>query len=185
MSGKSHPRDQRLVVLAQLGDRQALDELMRATQGWLHRYLRRLVADPDLALEVLQEVFVAIIRKLTFLHDPGLYRPWVYRIASRQALRHLRRRSRDRERELPAPDDLAAPAPRELDPSLRRELRRRVAELPPKTRAVLLLHYFEELTLRESAEILNLSTGTVKSRLAYGLERLRAQLPKELQHENS
>ena len=186
MSADITNREVRLVVLAQLGDREALDSLLGATQVWLLRYLRRLVGDPELTLETLQDVFLAVCRNLTYLHEPRLYRPWVYRIASRQAFRHLRRNRRIRAAERPIEtDDLPAAQSQRLDPWLRAALRRGVALLPPKIRAVFLLHYFEELSIRETAEILNLATGTAKSRLAHGLELLRAHLPKETRHENA
>ena len=162
-----------------MGDRASLDALLERTQGWLHRYVLRLVGDADLALEVVQEVFVSICRKLTFLRNPDLFRPWVYRIASREAFRHLRRRRRRASRERPVVDEIAAEPPRHLDPAVRRALRRGVSRLPPKTRAVFLLHYFEELSLREAADVLGLAPGTVKSRLAYGLRLLRQRFGKE------
>lgn len=177
MTAPKPTSETRLVVLAQLGDRSALDRLLRSTEDWLLRYLRRLAGDADLALEVLQDVYLAICRHLKFLHDPGLYRPWVYRIASRQAFRRLRRRRRRRDREHPLVADAPAPDPRPLDPLLRDALRRSVTRLPPRVRAVVLLHYFEELSQRETAEILDLPIGTVKSRLAYGLQRLRDLIP--------
>lgn len=185
MSAATPNPESRLVVLAQLGDREALDQLLATTQVWLHRYLRRLVGDSDLTLEVLQDVFLAVCRNLTFLHEARLYRPWVYRIASRQAFRSLRNHRQRRDRELPVEiHELAATEPQRLDPWLREALRRGVAVLPPKIRAVFLLHYYEELSLRDTAEILSLPTGTVKSRLAHGLELLRSQLPEEINLES-
>lgn len=169
----------RWVVKARLGDRAALDELLRRSQEWLWGYVVGLVGDPDLAADVLQEALWSVCRKLGSLRDPESYRAWTYRIAARAAWRALRRRSRQWEREgAELEEDVASAEPGIGDPLIRRRLRRRVAELPPRTRAVFLLHYFEDLALREAAEVLGVPFGTVKSRLAYGLERLRARLPR-------
>ena len=186
MSATSDPRSEvRLTALAQLGDREAFDLLLRATEGWLYGYLRKLTRDPELALDVLQDVYLIVYRRLSSLHEPRLFRPWVYRIATRRALRLLDRRRRHR-RELTLGElEVAAPIPEELDPDLQRALHDGVAELPPATRTVFLLHYFEGLTLRESAEVLDIPAGTVKSRLAYGLELLRDRFRKESEIENT
>ena len=71
----------RLVLLAQAGDRAALGELFRLVQAPLHAYLARLLGDGHLAEDVLQDVFVIVWRKLRWLREPDLFRPWVYRIA--------------------------------------------------------------------------------------------------------
>ena len=172
--------DPRLVLLAQQGDRQALDLLLRAAQASLHRYIASLVGGPDrsggLAEDVLQETFLRIVRKLRWLDEPLYFRAWAFRIASREAFRALGRRGGGEALDAVPPGALAVDPP-ELDrPDLERErdtLRAAVAELPPASRAVLSLHYFEELSLDEVADTLSVPLGTVKSRLAYGLGLLR------------
>ncbi|MCP4247402.1 MAG: RNA polymerase sigma factor [bacterium] len=172
-------REGLLVLRAQSGDISAWDALLSATQEWLYRYLQRLIDDGHQADEVLQDVYLLIFRKLKFLREPRAYRAWVYRIATRQAMGHLRRTRRGGAS--PAGEALleAAPAPETPDPpdpeSLQ-QLRRRLDRLAPNTRAVLVLHYYEGLSIRQVADVLDLSPGTAKSRLAYGLARLREQM---------
>src|SRR4051812_79904 len=84
-------REARLVLRAQVGDRAALDELFQAVQAPLFCYLRGLTGDAHLAEDALQEVFLRVYRKLGWLREAGLFRPWCYRIATREALRRLRR----------------------------------------------------------------------------------------------
>jgi len=79
------------VLRAQAGDTAALDELLKRLQEPLYRYLLSLVRNHHLALDVLQDVFVLVTRKLYWLHEPRAFRPWVYRIASREGLRRLQR----------------------------------------------------------------------------------------------
>src|SRR5262245_14521480 len=79
-----------LILLAQVGDRRALEELLRGIQRPLYDYLVGLVGNAHVAEDVLQDVFVLLWRKLPWLRDPALFRPWVYRIASREGFRRLK-----------------------------------------------------------------------------------------------
>ena len=94
---ESGKQEARWVLRAQSGDRQALDSLFRAVQSPLYRYLLRLLSDPSLAEDVLQDVFLLIYRKLRWLRDPRLFRCWAYRIASREAFRKLKKERRWRQ----------------------------------------------------------------------------------------
>lgn len=160
---------------AQSHDREALEALLRSVQPALRRYLTSLAGAAD-ADDLLQDVLVIVIRRLGTLDDPALFRPWAYRIASREAFRHIRKRRswlarRDDEtliEELPLP---AAPPAGELLHELLHD-----DSVPPASRAVLLLHFAEELTLPEVAAILEIPLGTAKSRLAYGLRSIRKRL---------
>lgn len=170
-----------LVLRAQSGDREALDALLASVQEPLYRYALSLVGERRLAEDVLQETFVRVYRKLVYLREPALFRPWAYRIATREAFRHLKRERRWAEQvrdeealnALPAP-----PARQEFAPVLSERLRETVAGLSPASRAVVVLYYLHEMSLEETAEVLGLPLGTVKSRLAYGLEALRRRLRK-------
>jgi RNA polymerase sigma factor (sigma-70 family) len=80
-----------LVLLAKAGDRRALEQLFQGIQEALYDYLAGLVRDEHLAEDLLQEVFVLLWKKLRWLRDAELFRPWVYRIASREAFRRLKK----------------------------------------------------------------------------------------------
>lgn len=162
-----------LVLRSQAGDREALDELLAGIQEPLFGYLRRLTGDPELAKDILQEVFLLIWRKLRWLREPELFRPWCYRIASRAAFRILRRERRwSKLADVPLPD--LAEVPEETASSdLLEHLPGLLDRVSPASRPVLVLHYLQEMSLQEVADILGLSLGTAKSRLAYGLATLR------------
>jgi RNA polymerase sigma-70 factor (ECF subfamily) len=166
-------RQVRLVLRAQAGDREAAEELLRGIQGALFAYLRRLVGRPD-AEDVLQGVFLQILRNLDRLRDPALFRPWAYRISSREAFAFLRRKRRwsDRRDEEAVLEELPAPPGGEI-PLLCEEMPELLEALSPASRAVLLLHYVHDMTIEETAAILKIGSGTVKSRLSYGLSCLR------------
>lgn len=163
------------MLRAQCGDREALELLLDSVQSPLHSYLCSLVGPAD-AEDVVQEVLVLMYRKLKWLEEPDALRPWIFRIASRAAYRHLKKTRRWREHaneedtleELPAPE---APPPAELLQRLSTK-----EGISPASRAVLVLHFQQELSLPEVAAVLAIPLGTVKSRLAYGLSALRKQL---------
>src|SRR5262249_26250158 len=108
------------VLLAQSGDREALDALLRDVQGPLYGYLVGLVGHGHLAEDILQDVFVLICRKLAWLRVPEVFRPWAYRIASREAFRRLRSVRRRTQLLGPEPAD-EAPAPGESTESFPEE----------------------------------------------------------------
>ena len=172
-------REAFLVLRAQTGDREALDALLASAQEPLYRYLLTLVRERQLAEDVLQETFVRVYRKLGWLREPGLFRPWAYRIATREAFRQLKRERRwaEQVRDEAALGAVAAPPPREeFAHELTARLRETVAGLSPASRAVVVLYYLHEMSLEETAAVLGVPLGTVKSRLAYGLAALRRQL---------
>jgi RNA polymerase sigma-70 factor (ECF subfamily) len=160
------------VARAIAGDREVLDGVLAALDRPLYRYISKLVARREMAEDVLQEVLFRICRKLGWLRDPELLRPWAFRIASRECFRHLRSENRRGEEVLNL-DTLETAAnegiPQEWEPRLLDW----IDDLPPASRAVIALHYLEEMSLDEVAAVLEIPPGTAKSRLAYGLARLR------------
>ena len=64
------------MLRAQSGDREALTELLEAVQEPLYRYVFRLTGERTMAEDILQEVFILIYRKLRWLQEPELFRPW-------------------------------------------------------------------------------------------------------------
>ena len=167
-----HAQQRGLVLRAQSGDREAFDALPRAAGPPLLRYVTRVTGNATLAEDVVQDSLMAIVRKIAWLSDPSLFRPWAYRIASRLAFRALKKRRLFVE----VPDE-AAYEERPVDPWMRDRLLASLDRLSPASRAVITLHYLEELPLSEVAAVLDLSVGTVKSRLAYGLAQLRKENP--------
>jgi len=166
----------RLVLRYQAGDITALDLLLSETQDWLHLYLSRLLHDVHVADDVLQEVFLLIFRKLRFLDEPLAYRSWVYRIATRRAFRQIRIEKEHGHRATSDEILVAEAAPERLDPadpSLQDLLTEKIQRLSPNIQVVIVLHYMEGMSIRQIAELLDLASGTVKSRLAYGLAQLR------------
>ena len=171
--------ERQLVLLAQCDDREALEALFLRLQNSLSRYIRGLVG-PSASEDVLQDVFVKIWRNVKSVENPELFRPWAYRIASRTCFEHLKRQRRWSERyddeavveDLPSPGGSGSG---ELIAGLEAFL----DHISPASRAVLLLHYGQDLSIDEVAAILDIGVGTAKSRLAYGLACLRKSARKK------
>lgn len=182
MHAPSHPEELSpsdltlLVLLAQAGDRAALEQLLRNSYAPLRRYITRL-AGADLADDILQETSIQIFRKLPFLREPAVFHAWALRIASRIAISHLKHAHRWQ------PLDDSALRPFNPNPSLGGQPDASFFSLldhvSPASRAVLLLHYQHDLSLEETAAILDIPVGTAKSRLHYGVAMLRKHLTLE------
>jgi len=169
----SEPHREPLWVLrAQSGDREALELLLRSVQPSLLRFSRALVGATN-ADDLVQETLILVYRKLGQLTSPQLFRPWLFRIAKRAGLRHLKHSRRWLE-ESEATTQLAvlpAQATRPTHESVEDLVR--MSDVSPASRVVLLLHFQEGLSLPEIAAALELPLGTVKSRLGYGLSVIR------------
>ena len=167
--------DAHRVIRAQCGDREALEVVLRSIQASLLRYVTRIVGATQ-ADDVVQDVLVIVARKLSWLEEPRLFRAWAFRIASRVAFEYLRKARRE---PIYDTDDavleaIAAPDAPPSEEALTKLLQS--GYISPASRAVLVLHFQEEMPLAEVAAVLDLPLGTVKSRLAYGLKALRQQL---------
>ena len=178
-SARDSERELFCVLRAQSGSHEALDELLRMLQDPLFRYVRSMVQNQSQAEDILQEVFFRIYRKLKWLREPRALRPWAYQIASRETFRYLKR-EKSRNREVVDDNVLESMPFESTDAGFSKEiinqLPQLVEKLSPASRAVIVLYYLHELSLNETASVLELPVGTVKSRLAYGLACLRREL---------
>jgi RNA polymerase sigma-70 factor (ECF subfamily) len=166
-----------LVLLAQTGDRGALEQLLRQAYGPLRRYITHL-AGASLADDILQESSIQIFRKLPFLREPAVFRSWTFRIASRVAFTHLKRARRWEPLDAAPPEPLTVHNPGLGEPP-DEAFFALLDRASPASRAVLLLHYQHDLSLEECAAILEIPVGTAKSRLNYGVTMLRKHLTAE------
>lgn len=180
------------------GDDTAFDQIVGRYQDMVYNLALRLLGKRDEALDLSQEVFFQIYRKLGSFRQDSSLRTWVYRIVINRA-KNRKRWWRRREAEMTAvavehaerdhpwvlsaalrTDDAASP-----DEALQRKelgeiLRRAIAGLPFDQRTILLLKEIDGLSYEEVARTLNLALGTVKSRLARARKALRDLLDPEL-----
>ena len=181
--------DEQLLALFRQGRRETFAVLVRRYEGELYGYLRRYLGDSDLAEDVFQNTFLQVFTKIDQYEAGRPVRPWLYTIATHQAIDALRRQGRhqavslDQEREELAgadvPQLLGLLESREAGPveQLHAEERRllvraSVDRLPDFLRQVVVLAYYQGLKYKDVAEIMEIPVGTVKSRLHAALCRL-------------
>lgn len=166
--------DQELVERARSGDQDAFADLVRQVSDTLLGVARRIVRDPGLAEDVLQNALLTIWRKLPRLRDTEHFEGWAFRILVRacyaDAPRNRRWASNVHEllvEPVSGVDDIQKVSDRE-------ELEQAFRRLPLDQRAVFVLHHHVGLPLVAVAETLGIPDGTARSRLHYATRTLRA-----------
>ncbi|GAA2312172.1 sigma-70 family RNA polymerase sigma factor [Nonomuraea roseoviolacea subsp. roseoviolacea] len=171
--------DELLVVRAQLGDRAALAELVTRWHGPVWTYARRML-DAGRADDVAQEIWLAVVRGLPRLREPGRFTPWLFTIARRSVADRLRGEYVGAWEELPADDPAAGDHPAIGDGAEavvnRAELVGALSGLPVPEREILVLFYLEDLSVEDCAQVCRVPVGTVKSRLHRARRMLREHL---------
>jgi RNA polymerase sigma-70 factor (ECF subfamily) len=182
--------DEELLTQFCKGQTEAFGVLVRRYERELYGYLCRYLGDPSLAEDVFQNTFLQVYVKSHQYQAGRPVRPWLYTIATNQAIDALRRQGRqqalslDQHHEEGNEGDLQGlvqalesrqPGPLEnvQGQELRERIRASVERLPDFLRQVLVLAYYQGLKYREIAEILGIPVGTVKSRLHAALVKLQ------------
>lgn len=172
-----------LVCAVQQGDRQAADELYTAVHQGLYYYISKTVNDPELAQDLLQETFIEIYQTIDKLNEPAAFLKWSRQIAYHKCTAYSRKTKDiivdenedglsifdtiEEERTEFIPDEA-------LDKEdLKQTIHAMLAELPMEQRSAIMLRYFDEISVKEIAEIQGVTEGTVKSRLNYGRKALQ------------
>jgi RNA polymerase sigma factor (sigma-70 family) len=153
-------------------------ETLLANAGWMRRLARRLARDEGEAEDLVQETWLAALRRGTEDEPPAGWLARVLRNLASKAERSRRHR-RSREALVARPERLASTAELYERARLQRELASAVLELGEPYASTLLLRYFEDLPPRAIARRQGIAVSTVKTRLARGLERLRERLDRE------
>jgi RNA polymerase sigma-70 factor, ECF subfamily len=173
-------REQLPVAQARSGDPEAWDALYRRYQLPLYVYVFELVRDEQASLDLVQEAFINAARYLSTLREDHRFGSWLFGIAHQKVIQRWRKSAREQLsfEELPEEALQDDPSPDELLIQQEDESRfmALLNELPPAHRSVLLLHYLEEFSLEQIADVTGTSIGTVKSRLHYARKSLRKLL---------
>lgn len=186
--------EERMLERLREGDDAAYEALLDRFQGPVYQLVYRLVDDPNEAGDVVQDVFLKVFRGVTGFRGQSSLKTWIYRIAVNEA--HNRRRwfTRHRKAEVVLDGDSGEANRIELlsdrgrtpyDWTLNGEMRTAIEEalegLNPVFRSAVILRDLEELSYEEIADILDVSIGTVKSRILRGREALRRALMDKLE----
>jgi RNA polymerase sigma-70 factor, ECF subfamily len=178
--------DSELVARAQRGDGDAYEELVRMHQGIAFRTALLITGTTGEAEEAAQDAFVKGFRALGRFRPELPFRPWLLAIVANEARNRRRSAGRRQALELRAATEIrsgdAAPSPEAaaLRDERRELLLRAVDGLPVEQRLVVGCRYFLDLSEAETATTLGIRAGTVKSRLARALERLREEVPADV-----
>jgi RNA polymerase sigma-70 factor (ECF subfamily) len=168
-----HPTDVELVAAANRGDPRALEKLYRRYRDWVVGLAQRTCGNRDDALEVLQETFLYLCRKMPGFELRAKMKTFLYPVVRHLAIDVLRRRGRA------SPLETEVPVEPRNHAGERRTLEETVASLPPAHREVVLLRFGDGFSLKEIATALEVPVGTVKSRLHHALGKLRSSLEDE------
>jgi RNA polymerase sigma-70 factor (ECF subfamily) len=188
MNDKRKSEDFSLEAL-RAGDRVEFSRLVDTYSGVIYRLAVKLLEDPQDAEDVLQETFIKAYRHLSKFDGRSSLSTWLYRIATNESLMMLRRRkhitvsideplnSAEQEQEpMQIVDWCCLPESELMSSEALAYLDQAVEKLPHSLRVVFLLRDIENLSTRETSEVLNLSEAAVKTRLSRARMRLRELL---------
>jgi len=158
-----------------------VEELFAAHHGEIYAYLIRMLRDPELAADLTQDAFVKAYRNYNVLEKPENARAWLYQIAHRVALDHIRRQKIVRFMPWTGESHGAAPSTERLvmDAHLSGDLQRALEKIPERQRAALLLAELHDLSGLELASALGVSHVAARALLTRARESLRQALASE------
>ncbi|TCS96783.1 RNA polymerase sigma factor [Hazenella coriacea] len=174
-----------------LSDEQLVEAMAEGNQAafeaFVHRYHRllvgsveRMLQDPNKAEDVVQEVFIRLIRQLQQGKIPHRVKPWMYRVAINLCRDYWKSASYRSEQQR-----LDLPERREQSPSVieiyehqetRKEVLSSLSKLTQREREIIILRFYQELKLQEIAEVLSLTLSTTKTHLYKALKKLKVDL---------
>lgn len=155
---------------------QQLTAFLLSDQQKFYRLAYSYCHDPEAAMDIVQAAACKALEHYTTLRDHRYLKTWFYRILINESLDYLRRNQRERPEEtLP---DAAAHDPLQQQAD-HLDLYQAIQQLPAQLKTIVLLHYFEDLTLKQIAQITQTNENTVKSRLYSGLKKLRLTLEED------
>jgi len=179
--------DERLMLRFKAGDARAFEVLVRRHRTPVFSFLVRLTGDRARAEDLTQEAFLKVVKASAAWEERARFTTWLFAIARNLAVDESRRqafrraeplepvRPDERRRDEAAAED--PPPDRAADAAMiRPKLEAALQALPPEQREVFLLREYSGLKFAEIAEVTGTPENTVKSRMRYALEALRAEL---------
>ena len=193
-------RDEQLLIEGlRSGEEAAYEILISRYQHLIYNLVYRLLTDPEDASDVTQEVFLKVFRNIRDFRGQSSLKTWLYRIAVNEAHNQRRWFSRHRrgEVELEGSSDsvagyrerLSDPGQSPFEATLNAEnyvlIQEALQQINPAFRSAVVLRDIEDLSYEEIASVLQVSIGTVKSRILRGREALRKALAAKLERESA
>ena len=168
--------EQILVLRHQAGDESALEALARSYDAPLRYFVRRLLNDDEVASDILQDVWLTVIRKLRTLRNPEAFSAWLYRIARNRVYQELRKR---RVTVVFSEDQVVPDCPEDdggFSPDDALLIHECLDYLKPEHKEVLVLRFMEEMSYESMAHVVECSVGTIRSRLYHAKRALRKEM---------
>ena len=171
--------ESKLVKRAQKGDRDAMEALIGGYYPLVFAYFYKNTGRYHQSKDLTQEVFIKMISGLSGYRPRAAFKSWLFAIASNHLKNHYRSASRR-----PEPAEFSE-ALQEVLPAdsreisraeLRQDIRAALEKLPPEQREAVVLRFYHDFTPREIAEITGVKEATIKSRIRYGLDKLKKEL---------
>jgi len=179
-----HEHENHLIQLVRKGDLSAWGELIQIHQDRLYNSIVRVVGHPDRARDVVQDAFIQAIENISRFDGKSQFFTWLYRIAFNRAMSMYRKHKSEVSLEVArenAGDETMAdaqdqPEDRVLQSELVEEVHQALEQLSAEHRAVIVLREIEGCEYEQMAEILEISLGTVRSRLHRARSEMRRLL---------
>lgn len=172
-----------LVSKAQNGDNAAMNDLFNACYNDIYFFALKTVKNEDLACDITQDTFVEIIKSINTLKDPSVFMSWAKRIAYFQCTRFFNKKTEmlvEEDEDGNSVFDTIKEDNEEFIPDEaldQKEFKEAILgiinTLSEEQRSAVILYYFDELSIKEIAEIQNVSVGTIKSRLNYARKTIK------------
>ena len=180
-----------LILKAQAGDDDSFNKLVSLWYKRIYNYCFKYAGSHDIAMDITQNTFIAVHKKIDQLRDVRSFKPWLYRIAINCSHEELRKQRRISGLSLNGGENEEDNDGHQLSDDLRYQPdaklhRQEIADiilealqtLVEEQRLVVIMKEYEGLKFREIAEALEISENTAKSRLYYGMKHLRTKLAK-------
>ncbi|WP_226682319.1 RNA polymerase sigma factor [Sutcliffiella horikoshii] len=180
--------DERLLEQMAEGDQAAFEAFVHRYHVPIHQYTERLLKDSKKAEDVVQETFIRLLKQLKSKQIPTYPKAWLYRVASnicKDYWRSAQYRSEDTAKEeMPVTVDQQASVIEIYErQETRKEMLASLKSLSESQQQIVTLRFYQDMKLKEIADILDLPLGTVKSNLFHALKKLKGVLSKEAEKE--
>lgn len=169
-----------LVLRCSRGQKDAIEELVENWERRLFYYIHRLIEDEQDAWAILQEVWIKVIQNIKKVREPRKLPVWLYSVARQTVISHLRKKY---SRQILYQEKENASNIEDCNTQYAFDNAEQVhyglSRISLQQRDVLTLFFLRDLPIEEIAEVLNIPTGTVKSRIYYAKKALKEVLEKE------
>jgi RNA polymerase sigma-70 factor (ECF subfamily) len=170
---------EKIVHRCQDGQRAAFEELFEIYQPRLKYYVRRLDSKGANIDDILQDIWLTVLKEIQKLRDAKVFAVWLYRIARNKVYDGFGRK--ERFVKLPEEDEFPVSGSDEpvFDANDAERLHRALNELKPYHREVLTLCFIEQMSYKSIADVVGCSIGTVRSRIFYAKQSLREEMERQ------